>query len=145
MIALGDDPTGPVIGDLMLRRRDAWGQHEVAEEARGVEAELGWVLDPAYAGNGYATEAVGELIRHCFEDLGLRRVVADCFLANEASWRLMERLGMRREVHAVGDSLHRSGRWMDTVGYALLAEEWGRGPRLPAPSTNPCTSKEETS
>jgi RimJ/RimL family protein N-acetyltransferase len=51
-------------------------------------------------------------------------VTANCFLDNDASWRLMERVGMRREVHAVRDSLHRSGRWLDTVNYALLAEEW---------------------
>ena len=31
---------------------------------------------------------------------------------------------MRREAHAVSDSLHRSGRWLDGYGYALLAEEW---------------------
>jgi RimJ/RimL family protein N-acetyltransferase len=31
---------------------------------------------------------------------------------------------MRREVHAICDSLHRSGRWMDTVSYAVLKDEW---------------------
>jgi len=31
---------------------------------------------------------------------------------------------MRREQHAVRESLHRSGRWLDTVAYALLREEW---------------------
>jgi RimJ/RimL family protein N-acetyltransferase len=36
----------------------------------------------------------------------------------------MERLGMRREEHNVRDSLHRSGEWLDGLGYALLAEEW---------------------
>jgi RimJ/RimL family protein N-acetyltransferase len=127
VVQLGRDPSGPVIGDFMLRRRDAWAQVEVADRARGCVAELGWVLDPAHVGHGYATEAVRELLRHCFEDLGVRRVVADCFLANEASWRLMERVGMRREVHAVQESLHRSGAWLDTVGYALLAEEWRVG------------------
>ncbi len=81
------------------------------------------MLDPAHTGHGYATEAVRELIRYGVEELGVRRVVASCFLDNTASWRLMERLGMRREVHAVRDALHRSGRWLDTVGYALLAEE----------------------
>lgn len=115
---------GRTIGDLMLRVEDAWAQTEVAEQARECQAELGWVLDPAFAARGYATEAVRELLRICFEDLRIRRVVANCFADNEASWRLMERVGMRRETHAVRDSLHRSGRWLDGFAYALLAEEW---------------------
>lgn len=96
-------PADSVVGDLVRRG-----------------AELGWVFDPA----GPAEEAVRELVRHCFQDLGLRRVTASCFLGDEASWRLMERVGMRREVHAVRESWHRSGRWLDTVGYAILDEEW---------------------
>ena len=31
---------------------------------------------------------------------------------------------MRREQHAVADALHRSGEWVDSFGYALLADEW---------------------
>lgn len=116
---------GRLVGDLMLRLEDAWAQAEVAEQARNTQAELGWVLDPADTGRGYATEAVAELIRCCFEDLHLRRVTANCFLENEASWRLMERVGMRRETHAVADSLHRDGRWLDTLNYAILADEYG--------------------
>jgi RimJ/RimL family protein N-acetyltransferase len=27
-------------------------------------------------------------------------------------------------MHSVRESLHRSGEWMDSLGYALLAEEW---------------------
>jgi RimJ/RimL family protein N-acetyltransferase len=115
---------GRVIGDLMLAVEDAWAQAEVAEQACGVQAELGWVLHPDYAGHGYATEAVRELIRICFTDLGLRRVTANCFADNVASWRLMERVGMRRELYAVRESLHRSGKWLDGMGYALLADEW---------------------
>ena len=115
---------GEVIGDLMLAVEDAWAQAEVADQARGVQAELGWVLHPDHAGNGFASEAVRELMRICFEDLGLRRVTANCFADNERSWRLMERLGMRRELSTVRESLHRSGQWLDGLGYALLAEEW---------------------
>lgn len=115
---------GTVIGDLMLALGDGWAQAEVADRARGVEAELGWVLDPAHEGHGYATEAVRALIRLCFTDLGLRRVTAGCFAANEPSWRLMERVGMRREQQTTRDALHRSGEWLDGLGYALLAEEW---------------------
>ena len=55
----------------------------------------------------------------CFEDLGLRRVVATCFADNEPSWRLMARLGMRREQHAEKDALHRSGAWLDSYSYAF--------------------------
>lgn len=115
---------GEVIGDLMLAPEDAWAQSEVADHALGVQAEIGWCLDPAYGGQGYATEAVRELIRIAFEELGLRRVVALCFADNEPSWRLMERVGMRREQYAVQDSLHRSGAWLDGMTYALLAQEW---------------------
>jgi RimJ/RimL family protein N-acetyltransferase len=115
---------GKVIGDLMLRVEDTWAQTEVADQAASTQAELGWVLDPAHTGAGYATEAVKELLHVCFADLGLRRVTAECFTDNEASWRLMERLGMRRELHAVNDALHRSSTWHDTFGYGLLATEW---------------------
>jgi RimJ/RimL family protein N-acetyltransferase len=115
---------GHDIGDFMLRVDDAWAQAEVAAKAKGAVAELGWVLDPAHTGKGFATEAVRALVEYCFAHLGVRRVVASCFLANDASWRLMERVGMRREGHAVAESLHRSGGWLDTVTYALLAEEW---------------------
>lgn len=129
VIELGHGPEPVVVGELMLRRDDAWAQLERTDEARGTQAELGWVLDPSHSGHGYASEAVGELVRYAFEDLALRRVVATAFLANDASVRLMERVGMRRELHAVRDSLHRSGRWLDSVGYALLDDEWraGRG------------------
>jgi RimJ/RimL family protein N-acetyltransferase len=115
---------GQVIGDLMVAIDDPYAQAEVRETAAGTQAELGWCVAPAHAGRGYAKEAVGEMFRLCFEDLGLRRVVAGCFVGNEPSWRLMERLGMRRESLAVRDSLHRSGEWLDGYTYALLREEW---------------------
>lgn len=113
-----------IVGDLFLAVEDAWSQGEVRELASGVQAEIGWCLDPAYEGRGYATEAVRELVRICFADLGLRRVTAACFADNEPSWRLMERIGMRREAHGVRDSLHRNGEWCDGLEYALLADEW---------------------
>jgi len=116
-----------VIGDLMVRIEDAWAQLEVADGAKRVQAELGWVLDPAFVGRGYATEAVKAAIDVCFGRLGLRRVHAGCFADNEPSWRLMERLGMRREEFSRKTALHRSGEWMDGVNYGLLAEEWPVG------------------
>lgn len=124
---------GHVIGDFMLRVEDAWAQAEVTDDAKGAVAELGWVLDPAHTGHGYATEAVRALLGYCFTSLGVRRVVASCFLANDTSWQLMERVGMRREGHAIAESLHRSGHWLDTVTYAVLADEWSGRDQPPRP------------
>ncbi len=115
---------GEVIGDLMLEIKDGWAQSEVAADAVDVQAELGWVLRPDQGGHGYATEAVEALLRVGCQELELRRVTADCFADNEASWRLMERVGMRRWAHSDRDSLHRDLGWVDGYGYALLAEDW---------------------
>ena len=115
---------GVVIGDLMLQVQDPWAQAEVRDQAAGTQVEIGYVLDPAYAGQGYATEAVRAELRICFEEIGVRRVIAQCFADNVASWKLMERVGMRREQHTRQDSLHRNGQWLDGMMYALLADEW---------------------
>lgn len=112
------------MGDLMVKVEDAWAQREVRDRGRGVQAELGWALAPAATGRGFATEAVREVIRTCFSDLGLRRLTANAFADNEASCRLAERVGMRRESYCVGESLHRDLGWVDSVGYALLASGW---------------------
>lgn len=122
--ALVIEHDGVIIGDLMLRITDPWSQTEVREQANGSQAELGWTIAPAHQGKGYATEAVRAVLDACFGPLGLRRVVAECFADNESSWRLMERLGMRRESHTRKDSLHRTRGWLDGLSYAILAEEW---------------------
>jgi RimJ/RimL family protein N-acetyltransferase len=114
---------GDVIGDLYLHVTDAWAQEDVAGEA-GQEAEIGWCLSPAHQGHGYVTEGAVELVRICFEDLGVRRITAAAFADNVPSLRIMERLGMRQENHGIRDSLHRDLGWIDGVVYALLAEEW---------------------
>lgn len=116
---------GVIIGDVMFAVEDAWSQGEVADQAKGTVAEIGWCLDPAVQGHGYGAEVARELLRIGFEDVGLHRIIALCFSDNEPSWRLMERIGMRREGHHVRESLHRDGGWMDSFTYALLAEEWG--------------------
>ena len=122
---------GAVIGDLYLHVYDAWCQRDVADGAKGAQAEIGWALDPAYGGRGLASEAAIELLRVCFTDLGIHRVVATCYAGNEPSWRLMERIGMRRETYAVKEALHRTHGWVDTVGYAVLDDEWRA--RTPSP------------
>lgn len=115
---------GEMIGDLMLALDNPMAQSEMRDAVAGSLGRLGWTLAPTHHGQGFAFEAVSELLRICFEDLSLRRVVASCFVANTSSWRLMEKLGMRREAHWVKEALHRDFGWIDEYGYALLAHEW---------------------
>ncbi|WP_343217750.1 GNAT family protein [Helcobacillus sp. ACRRO] len=115
---------GRVIGDLRAVVGDAWSQVGMEHLAKNTEAVLGWVFDPEAAGRGYATESVGALITACFALLGVRRVSGSCFAANEPSARLMKRLGMRLEEHSRKTALHRSGEWMDTMMFGVLADDW---------------------
>jgi RimJ/RimL family protein N-acetyltransferase len=115
---------GRVVGDLFLDPSECWAQTEVKDSENTSQAEIGWALDPAYQGRGLALEAVTRLVELCFTDLGMRRVYATCFADNTGSWRLMEKLGMRREAHTVKDALHRDRGWVDGYTYALLADEW---------------------
>ncbi|ESQ90357.1 hypothetical protein ABAC460_09385 [Asticcacaulis sp. AC460] len=57
------------------------------------DLELGWGLDPAFQGQGYAFEAVTEALRHADEDLRLARTT--CMIApdNAASFRLAAKVG----------------------------------------------------
>lgn len=59
--------------------------------------EIGWRIAPAYQRQGLAEEAARLVLAHGFGRLGLPRIVAFTPPVNEASWRLMERLGMRRQ------------------------------------------------
>jgi RimJ/RimL family protein N-acetyltransferase len=58
--------------------------------------EVGWRLREDVWGQGYAKEAALASLDFAFGKLGAGRVVAITFQGNEASWGLMERLGMTR-------------------------------------------------
>jgi RimJ/RimL family protein N-acetyltransferase len=119
---------GEVIGDLYLNLTDGWAQAEVREEGKETEAEIGWCLSPGHQGQGYVSEAAAELVRVCFDALGVRRITAHAFADNAPSLRIMERLGMTRECHTRRESFHRAHGWVDAVVYALLRDEWQPAP-----------------
>ena len=95
-----------------------------ARRPKGLQAEIGWLLSPDWQGRGFATESVAAVLDICFGSLALHRVVVGCTVENTSSWRLMERLGMRREAHTVQSGLHRDGTWHDGYMYAMLRTEW---------------------
>lgn len=91
--------------------------------------EIGYVFNPAYYGKGYATESCQAMLRYGFQQLHAYRIVAHCNPLNTASWKLLERLSMRREGHLRKNIFFKYdelGRpiWNDTFEYAILAEEW---------------------
>lgn len=115
---------GLVIGTVSLVVADGMGQPGMPTRT---EADLGYTFDPAYGGRGYATEAVTAMVAHAFDRLGVRRITAGCFADNLPSVRILEKVGMRREQHGVGDSWHAELGWVDGYTYALLAETWRLG------------------
>lgn len=78
------------------------------------EAELGWVLHRDHWRRGYVTEAAEALIAFAREQLGVRRIFACCDSENVASYKTMEKLGMRlvkadgvRTNRSMGDEVRR--------------------------------------
>jgi RimJ/RimL family protein N-acetyltransferase len=89
---------------------------------------IGWSLSPAYRRLGIATEAARALLGFLFEHLGVHRVQARTGAANTPSWKLMERLGMRREAHFHESHTNLAGEWDDEFVYAILKKEWDSNP-----------------
>ena len=87
------------------------------------QAYFGFTLARPYWNQGYASEAARALISYIFDELCLHRLMADCDTENLNSYRLLERLGFRREGHHV-ESYWLGERWGDEYVYALLDREW---------------------
>ena len=109
--------SGKVIGNLYLAKQ-AYESYE-----------LGYVFNANYWHNGYAAESTKTLINYAFKELKARRIIAMCNPDNESSWRLLERLNMRREGHLqkniyFKNDVNNQPIWQDTYEYAVLASEW---------------------
>lgn len=90
---------------------------------------IGYIFNNRFHGNGYATEGCRALLDHAFNSLGIHRVIGLCSPENEPSWKLMERLNMRKEGHSLKAVTFRTTEegepvWWDEYRYAILAEEW---------------------
>ncbi len=86
--------------------------------------EIGWVFAREHQRRGYATEAARSLLAYAFESLRCHRVIATCQPQNVASWRVMEKLGMRREGHFRKCIFRAPGEWWDEYFYGILDEEY---------------------
>jgi len=89
--------------------------------------EIGWVFAREHQRRGYASEAAKSLLAYAFESLHCHRVIATCQPENVGSWRVMEKLEMRREAFFRKCIARPSGEWWDEYFYAVLADEYFRG------------------
>lgn len=108
--------TGELVGEVSL----IWRSLEAAQ------GEVGWIFHPDHQGRGFALEAAGRIFQLAFEVGEFHRIFARCDSGNAASWRLMERLGMRREAHFREHALFK-GAWDEEFYYAILSREWFAG------------------
>lgn len=91
--------------------------------------EVGYVFHSKYQGQGYAIEAVKAVLQDGFRHRKVRRVVAKCNADNVRSWKLLEKLGMRKEATLQKNvyfkhNIEGKPVWQDTYQYAIVKEEW---------------------
>jgi len=94
-------------------------------DAQCRRAEVGYVLASSAWGQGYATEAIAQLLAHGFGEMGLNRVEADIDPLNAASARALERQGFVREGF-LRERWIVGGRKSDSALYGLLAADFGK-------------------
>ncbi|MBD3919285.1 GNAT family N-acetyltransferase [Paenibacillus sp. PR3] len=87
-----------------------------------LNAYMGYAIDQAHNGQGFATIAVNYCVRHAFEQLGLHRIQAGVMPTNKASLRVLEKAGFREEGLAK-HYLRINGRWEDHVLLAITQED----------------------
>lgn len=93
---------------------------------------IGYWIDEALAGQGIIPEAVVTMMQYAFETLNLHRIEINIIPRNDASLRVVDKLGLRFEGVAQR-YLEIDGVWEDHSRFAITAEEWSeRAPELVA-------------
>ncbi len=115
-----ENSSGELIGLVSLMKVDT----------RNGKAELGYWIGRPYWGKGYGTEAAKLAVEYGFKVIGLRKIYAYVYEANEASKRILEKLGFklvgRLRQHLLDPELGP----VDLLVYDLFKEEWeAYGPR----------------
>jgi RimJ/RimL family protein N-acetyltransferase len=112
--------TGKLIGNIYFNRQ---------EPVEFGNVDLGYIIGRNYQRKGYALESCKAMIDYGFNEMGVRRIVAKCNVLNTASYRLLERLNMRREGHFIKSLYFKRDEkgepiWIDSYWYSMLKEEW---------------------
>lgn len=86
-------------------------------------AEMGfWVGEPFW-NNGYTTEAANRLLKFGFEKIGLHKIIANHFLHNPASGKVMQKCGMVKEAEML-DHIRKNNQYLSLIQYRLTRNEF---------------------
>jgi len=107
IILLNDSNT--VIGDIGIHFSDTDNS----------QVEIGCTLDKSFQGNGYATEALKQLIAFLFNDLNKDKIITSIDPRNIKSINLVEKTGFKKEA-LYEKSLLINGEWVDDLIFAIL-------------------------
>lgn len=111
---------GALLGKCGLARIE---ETNAPDALRG-QAQIGWSLAAEHWGQGYAREAAEAILALAFVQEGLATVFAQTSDSNPASWRLMERLGMRRCAELEYSDPDYPPEDNPTIVYRLDAADW---------------------
>jgi len=112
---------------LAIRRRSdrrlvgGIGLHPEMQHNR---AELGYWIGVPFWRNGYATEAAAAVVKYGFEQFHFNRIFAAHFAENEASGKVLQKIGMRYEGR-MRQAILKWDKYMDLERYAILREDLG--------------------
>jgi ribosomal-protein-alanine N-acetyltransferase len=86
-------------------------------------AELGYIMNRRYQGNGYMLESIQRVLQYGFEVLGLHSLEARVDPENVPSVRVLEKTGFVREGYLVECSMNR-GQYRDNIIFSLLKRNY---------------------
>lgn len=109
----------------ICRGEDMIGMVGLEIQPKHSHAELGYWIGVPYWGKGYCTEAARAVLEFGFGTLKLHRIYAGHFRGNDASRRVLDKLGMQHEGCA-REHVEKWGKFLDVENYALLAEDYRR-------------------
>ncbi|MCO4768901.1 MAG: GNAT family N-acetyltransferase [Deltaproteobacteria bacterium] len=87
------------------------------------QIDIGYAFAPHAHGKGYATEAVGALVDEAFARRGAQRIIATVFTGNDASRRVVEKLGFTCEG-VLRDAVRKRGVMLDEWMMAMTRSDW---------------------
>ncbi|MEW6991342.1 GNAT family N-acetyltransferase [Colwelliaceae bacterium 6441] len=101
--------TNDFIGSIGFRFTDIAAQ----------QVEIGYVMRPNYQGKGYTQEIALALLDYLFKQINVTKIVAHCAADNIPSWKIMEKLGMKREGYFEKHSKI-NNQWFDELAYGMI-------------------------